>query len=72
MSRPLSRKHGSAPGFFLRFDSINLLNAKLDIADLIEAINEIGEVGLVVVDTLARSMIGGDESSTRDMVGLGR
>lgn len=44
----------------------DLFNGRGDVAEIIDIANEHG-VGLVVIDTLARSMPGGEENSAKDM-----
>lgn len=52
--------------------AIDLYSANADLKPLVALINELGAagghaIGLVVIDTLARAMAGGDENSTKDM-----
>lgn len=67
------RFHKRTPGLFgLVPMAINLLDPSADVDALIELITakaaELGAaVGLVVVDTLARVMVGGDENDAEDM-----
>lgn len=57
-----------ASRMLLASDGLDLCNGKDDVAAVIEAARSIpGGCGLVVVDTLARAMAGGDENSAADM-----
>lgn len=51
--------------------SVNLLDPKADVDDLVLALlrvrEEIGDVGLVIIDTLNRAMPGGNENASEDM-----
>ena len=60
---------GPAPDFRLIAQPANLFDPEADLEPLIQAAKAIG-ARLVVLDTLARVLAGGDESSTRDMVGF--
>jgi hypothetical protein len=52
----------------LASDGLDLCNGKDDVAAVVEAARSIpGGCGLIVVDTLARAMAGGDENSAADM-----
>jgi hypothetical protein len=49
------------------FDPVRLLQRE-DVADLMEVLATLAEApGLIVIDTLARAFVGGDENSQRDM-----
>jgi putative DNA primase/helicase len=59
-----------AKNFFVLPSAVNLLDPKADVADLIEDIRDaLGGLilGMVVIDTLARSFVGGDENQAKDM-----
>ena len=64
--RALRSTMGPAPSFHLIAQAVDLFDPKADLSALIEAASAL-KVGLVVLDTLARVMTGGDESATRDM-----
>ena len=56
--------------FFALESSVNLLDPKADLLDLIDAIRaKVGEqpIRMIVIDTLARSMPGGNENASEDM-----
>lgn len=56
--------------FYLLTDHVNMFDPSADIKDLILCINEIQKnepISLIVLDTLARAMAGGDENSSQDM-----
>jgi len=58
------------PDFITLESAVNLLDARADVADLIESIRaKVGErrVRMIVVDTLARTMPGGNENASEDM-----
>lgn len=60
----------AVPDFLTLESAVNFLDARADAADLIEAIQEkVGDraVRLIVVDTLARAMVGGKENASEDM-----
>jgi hypothetical protein len=46
---------------------INLLTSAQDIAELILEIRSLGDVDLLVIDTLSRALAGGDENTSTDM-----
>lgn len=63
--------------FWIMPDSVNLFDPAADTSELIACVRDAGEqsgapIGLIVVDTLARVMAGGDENSGRDMGALVR
>jgi hypothetical protein len=65
---------GSAPVAVVQ-DTIDLLNPKADVHGLVDAVRQLEAasgvpVRLVVLDTLARALSGGDENAARDMGGL--
>ena len=64
--RALHDTMGNASDFHLIAQSVDLFDPEADLSSLIDAIRAFG-IGLLVLDTLARIMAGGDESSTRDM-----
>lgn len=47
--------------------AVNMLDGKADVPQLVQAIQALGSVGVVVIDTLARSFVGGDENDAKDM-----
>lgn len=69
-------KHNGLEGMDIPFaiitDVVNLHNAKGDVAPLIQAAQDVADrskqpLALIVVDTLARVLAGGDENSGQDM-----
>jgi hypothetical protein len=67
----LNRTHGvlDVP-LALRTAALDLFQSKQDIEHLLKIAKEVGErmpIGMIVVDTLARAMAGGDENDTADM-----
>lgn len=66
--KALGDAHGASDSFFLVPAVVNLFDRKADLKPLIDKIADLKvDVGLIVVDTLARTMIGGNENSTQDM-----
>lgn len=66
----LARHHkpASAPPLFVAPCAVDLFDPAADLKPLIELIRGLGQpVGLVVVDTLARAIAGGDENTAKDM-----
>lgn len=53
--------------FWLRSGALDLMRPDGDIKGFIEKVKAIGPVELIVIDTVARVMSGGDENSTKDM-----
>jgi hypothetical protein len=62
----LQAKHGPAPDFHLIAQSVDLFSPDADMDSLIAAAMHIG-AKMMVLDTLARVLVGGDENATRDM-----
>jgi AAA domain-containing protein len=61
-------RHGPADDFYLVASTVNMFDPHIDMKPLIDEIAQIdGKIGLIVIDTLARAMIGGNENSTQDM-----
>lgn len=58
---------GRDPPFMAIESSVNLSHPKADLDPLIEAAQKIEGLRLIVLDTLARMMVGGDENSGQDM-----
>ena len=48
-------------------DAVGLLDPHGDVAKLVRTLEPIAPVALTVIDTLARSFVGGDENSSQDM-----
>jgi hypothetical protein len=66
--KALSDRYGGTDKFFLVGTSVNMFDPRVDLGPLIAEITKLGmDVGMIVVDTLARTMIGGNENSTEDM-----
>ena len=68
----LHHRPAVAPQLSIAPCAVDLYSANADLKPLVALINELGAagghaVGLVVIDTLARAMAGGDENSTKDM-----
>lgn len=63
--------HGKplASNFLLLPTAVDLIDPKADLNQLIVAIEAFAhlDIGLIIIDTLARAFIGGDENSTQDM-----
>lgn len=58
------------PGFFALESAVNLLDQNADVPDLIDCIRaKVGDqpVRMIVIDTLARAMPGGNENASEDM-----
>lgn len=68
----LLRTKGDAPGFDLVLSSVDLFDPNADLEELIALLKTGPGVGLLVLDTLARVMAGGDENAVQDMMGLVR
>jgi hypothetical protein len=64
--RALADTHGPTPDFHFIAQSVNLFDPQADLSEIIAKIKYFG-CGMSVVDTLARTMQGGDESRTADM-----
>jgi hypothetical protein len=66
--KAMGDRFGAPDQLFLIPASVNLFDPRIDMKILIEEIAKIEvDVGLIVIDTLARAMIGGNENSTQDM-----
>jgi hypothetical protein len=66
--KALSDTYGESKAFFVIRSSVNLFDPKADLDSLGKQIAALRvDVGLIVVDTLARTMVGGNENSTEDM-----
>ncbi len=61
-----SRPDCDLSGFHLLPQAVNMLDEQ-EVTALLGVLLEVGDPALVVVDTLARSMVGGDENAARDM-----
>ena len=53
--------------FYLVLEPLDLMSPDGDLTRTVNAINDCGKVKLVVVDTLARAMVNGDENNGHDM-----
>lgn len=58
---------GKDATFLLMPSPVNMLDATADVAVLIDEIKKRGSYGLIIIDTLARTFITGDENATKDM-----
>jgi hypothetical protein len=66
--KALADRYGPSDKFFLIGTSVNMFDPLIDLGPLMREIKNLGtEIGLIVIDTLARTMIGGNENSTQDM-----
>jgi len=65
-------RYGDTANFYIIPSSVNMFDRRLDLKPLVENIHTtVGkEVGLIVIDTLARAMGGGNENSAQDMTAL--
>lgn len=68
----LTQRHGVSKSFLLIPEQVDLFHPDVDIAPLAKAIANAAadhrtDIGLIIVDTLAMVMVGGDENSTKDM-----
>ena len=61
------RQPDPATPFYAIESAVNLNDPKADLAPLIQMGGELPDLKLVVLDTLARMMVGGDENSGQDM-----
>ena len=66
----LALKKGHTDNFHILLQSVNLLDPKADLKDLIAALLALPDLGFVVIDTLSRALHGGDENSSVDMGAL--
>jgi len=68
----LKDRYGPAADFYIIPSSVNMFDRRLDLKPLMDRIaNKVGtSVGLIVIDTLARAMGGGNENSAQDMTAL--
>ena len=66
----LEARYGPADDMQVLTSPVDLSKAGQDITPLIDAIVALGNVGLIVVDTLSRVLTGGDENSSVDMGAL--
>ena len=70
--KALVDRYGPAADFYIIPSSVNMFDRRLDLKPLMDRIaNKVGtSVGLIVIDTLARAMGGGNENSAQDMTAL--
>jgi len=68
----LKDRYGPAADFYIIPSSVNMFDRRLDLKPLMDRIHaKVGkDVGLIVIDTLARAMGGGNENSAQDMTAL--
>jgi hypothetical protein len=60
-------RHGCPMSLHILPEAVQLLSA-IEVAEFIESIEQLPEMpGLIIIDTLARSFVGGDENAARDM-----
>jgi len=61
-------RFGASGGFYGISSTINMYDPQVDIRPLLDELSKLDvDIGLIVFDTLARVMIGGNENSTQDM-----
>lgn len=66
--KALADAHGISPNFYIIPATVNLLDANADLVRLIQEITALKtDIGVIAIDTLARTMTGGNENSTMDM-----
>ena len=58
---------GAPPAFNLSVVSLDLLNDQNAVQRVIKTALALGNIGLVIIDTMARAMCGGDENTSTDM-----
>lgn len=58
---------GEPPAFNLSVVSLDLLNDEDAVQKVIKTAKTLGNIGLIVIDTMARAMCGGDENTSTDM-----
>lgn len=64
----LRRRHGPCDAFYVLRTTVNLFDPAADVPALLADVAALGvSFGLIVVDTLARAMAGGDENLAKDM-----
>ena len=66
--KALFDRYGPTDKFFLVSTTVNMFDPRVDLQPLMKEITALGvPIGMIVIDTLARSMVGGNENSTQDM-----
>ena len=66
--KALVDRYGPADKFFLVSTTVNMFDPRVDLQPLMREIAALGvDIGMIVIDTLARAMVGGNENSTQDM-----
>lgn len=66
--KALADRYGVAERFYLVSTTVNMFDPRIDLKPLMDEIKALGvDIGMIVIDTLARSMVGGNENSTQDM-----
>jgi hypothetical protein len=66
--KALTDRHGGTDRFFLVGATINMFDPRIDLMPLMKELAALEvDIGLIVIDTLARTMVGGNENSTQDM-----
>lgn len=66
--KALVDRYGATDKFFLVATTVNMFDPRIDLTPLMNEIAGLNvDIGLIVIDTLARTMIGGNENSTQDM-----
>jgi hypothetical protein len=66
--KALADRYGTTDKFFLVSTTVNMFDPRVDLQPLMKEITALGvPIGMIVIDTLARAMVGGNENSTQDM-----
>jgi hypothetical protein len=63
----LRDQYGEAGDIHFLIAPINLWNSSSDVKDIVDGIRALGDVGLIVIDTVSRALAGGDENSSEAM-----
>jgi hypothetical protein len=64
----LAQRHGDNDHFYMVTATVNMFDPVIDLKPLATYIKKLGvDIGMIFIDTLARTMIGGNENSTQDM-----
>lgn len=73
-AKALAYRYGDSASRAAKFQfwlaGVNLLRPDADVARLTAEVRALGDVGLIVVDTLSRALAGGDENASTDMGAL--
>lgn len=73
-AKALANRYGDAATREAKFrfwlGGVNLLRSDTDLTTLTAEVRALGDVGLIVIDTLSRALAGGDENASTDMGAL--